>query len=130
MSELEHRPDASPAAPPARSAFLNNVKDAITVTRVFGDPIEHDGAVVIPAAYVGGGGGEGGGTQPDGAMGTGGGFGVKARPAGALVLRDGDVRWVPASDPERRLVIGATVAVVGILALRSLLGGRRRRRRR
>ena len=114
------------AGPPA---FLDRVRDAITVQRVFGDPIERDGVTVIPAAFVGGGGGGGGGTQADGNVGSGGGFGVKARPAGALVIRDGDVRWEPAVDPERRIAIVAALGVVGILAVRSLVARRRRHHR-
>lgn len=35
-------------------------RDAITAQRVFGDPVERDGVVVIPAAAVRGGGGGGG----------------------------------------------------------------------
>ena len=43
--------------------------DSITVGRVFGEPIERDGVLVIPVAAVqgGGGGGSGTGTGPDGA---------------------------------------------------------------
>jgi uncharacterized spore protein YtfJ len=126
MSEIE--PAATGRRAPGAPAFLDHVRDTITVKRVFGDPIERDGVLVIPAAYVGGGGGGGGGVQPDGAVGNGGGFGVKARPAGALVVRDGDVRWEPARDPERRLAIYATLGALGIIAVRSLLPRRRRRR--
>jgi uncharacterized spore protein YtfJ len=133
MSELEQaRPPVPPTASPVPD-FVDRVRDAITVRRVFGDPVERDGVTVIPAAYVGGGGGGGGGsgTQPDGQVGSGsgGGFGVKARPAGALVIRDGDVRWEPALDPERRLAMYTTLGVVAIVALRTLLPRRRRRRR-
>jgi uncharacterized spore protein YtfJ len=108
---------------------VERARDAITVKRVFGDPIERDGVIVIPAAYVSGGGGGGGGTQPDGNVGSGGGFGVRSRPAGALIIRDGDVRWEPALDPERRLAIYAALGALGIVAVRSLLPRRRRRRR-
>jgi len=109
-------------------AFVERARDVISVQRVFGDPIETDGAVVVPAAFVSGGGGGGTGVEADGREGNGGGFGLRARPAGALVIRDGDARWEPAADPERRIVAGAVVAIVGILALRSLLRRRGRRR--
>jgi uncharacterized spore protein YtfJ len=125
MSELE---PSRPPIPPVPS-FVDKARNAITVKRVFGDPIERDGVVVIPAAYVSGGGGGGGGTQPDGNTGGGAGFGVRSRPAGALVMRDGAVDWVPARDPERRLAIYATLAALGLLTVRSLLPRRRRRRR-
>ena len=56
---------------------LSQAKDAISVGRVYGDPYERDGVVVIPAASVrglgGGGGGEG--NQPDGGTGSGSGLG-------------------------------------------------------
>jgi uncharacterized spore protein YtfJ len=128
MSELErHQPKT---ALPAVPEFIEKARDAVTVKRVFGDAIERDGVVVIPAAVVSGGGGGGSGTQPDGNVGSGGGFGVHSRPAGALVLRDGDVQWVPARDPERRLIIYAALAAVALVTVRTLLPKRRRRRRR
>jgi uncharacterized spore protein YtfJ len=37
--------------------LLRGARDAISVRRVFGEPIEHDGVVIVPAAAVGGGGG-------------------------------------------------------------------------
>jgi len=129
MSELERSPrSAETPAVPQAPEFLEKARDAITVRRVFGDAIERDGVIVIPAAYVAGGGGGGGGVQPDGNVGTGGGFGIRARPAGALVIRDGDVHWEPAVDPERRLAIAAALAALGIVTVRSLLHRRRRRR--
>jgi uncharacterized spore protein YtfJ len=128
MSDLE------PASQkPFLPEFVERARDVISVQRVFGEPIETDGAIVVPAATVSGGGGGGTGLESDGRQGNGGGFGLHARPAGALVIRDGDARWEPAHDPERRIVAGTIVAVVGILAarsaIRSLLRPRRRRRR-
>jgi uncharacterized spore protein YtfJ len=134
MTDVEPPTGSTPIPPVAKvPEFVDRARDAITVKRVFGDPIEHDGVIVIPAAFVGGGGGGGGGSgvQPDGNIGSGsgGGFGVRSRPAGALVIRGNDVRWEPARDPERRLAIYAGLAALGIVALRSLLPHRRRRRR-
>jgi uncharacterized spore protein YtfJ len=57
--------------------LLGGVRDAITVRRVFGDPIEQDGVVVVPVARVGGGGGGGSDSEHNG----GGGFGLGGRPA-------------------------------------------------
>jgi len=108
---------------------VEQARDAITVRRVYGDPIECDGTVVIPAAAVAGGGGGGGGVDAQGQTGAGSGFGLHARPVGAFVIRDGDVRWEPAVDRERQLAIAATLVGVGLLTLRSLVRGRRRRRR-
>ncbi len=93
--------------------LLHGVRDAISVRRVFGDPIEHDGVVVIPVAKVGGGGGGGGDSEGNG----GGGFGLGGRPAGAYVIKGGQVSWRPAVDPVR-------MAFVAVLAL-ALLSRRR-----
>lgn len=35
-------------------------REAITVRRVFGEPVEQDGVTIVPAAFVRGGGGGGG----------------------------------------------------------------------
>ena len=40
---------------------ISAARDAITVQRVYGEPYERNGVVVIPAAAVQGGGGGGGG---------------------------------------------------------------------
>ncbi|MDQ6681856.1 MAG: spore germination protein GerW family protein [Candidatus Limnocylindria bacterium] len=104
--------------------MVQGVNDALTSRRVYGDPIERDGVLVIPAAKVRGGGGGGGDNQQNG----GGGFGLSASPAGAYVVKGGDVSWVPAIDVNR-IVIGAQVAgIVLFLVIRSIfktLGARR-----
>lgn len=86
------------------SELLNGARDAVSVRRVFGDPIEHDGVVVVPVARVAGGGGGGGDSEDNG----GGGFGLTARPAGVYVIKNGQVSWRPAIDPVR---VAALVAV-------------------
>jgi uncharacterized spore protein YtfJ len=90
--------------------LLSGARDAISVRRVFGDPIEHDGAMVVPVAKVGGGGGGGSDTEHNG----GGGFGLGARPVGVYVIKDGQVSWRPAIDPVR-------IAFVVVAALALLL---------
>jgi uncharacterized spore protein YtfJ len=82
--------------------LLHGVRDSISVRRVFGDPIEHDGVVVVPVARVAGGGG-GGDNDENG----GGGFGLVGRPAGVYVIRDGEVTWKPAIDPVRTALLAA-----------------------
>ena len=107
---------------------IEGARDAITVRRVYGDPIERDGVLVIPAASVRGGGGGGGGEGVDGdqnGRGQGFGFGMDARPVGAFVVRGHDVRWEPAIDRNRQIATAGLVAVVGLLTLRSLLRRRR-----
>jgi uncharacterized spore protein YtfJ len=88
--------------------LLNGARDAISVRRVYGDPIERDGVVVIPAAVVGGGGGGGGDNEDNG----GGGFGLRARPVGAYVINNGEVTWKPAIDPSR--LIAAAIAALAL----------------
>ncbi|MEX0666383.1 MAG: spore germination protein GerW family protein [Acidimicrobiia bacterium] len=110
------------------SHVIEQARDALTVRRVYGDPIERDGTVVIPAAAVAGGAGGGGGTDELGNVGGGSGFGLHARPVGAFVIRDGNVRWEPVIDRERQLVINAALAIGMLLVLRPLLRGRRRGR--
>lgn len=109
------------------SQVIEQARDVITVRRVFGEPIERDGTVVVPAAAVAGGAGGGGGTDEKGNVGGGTGFGVRARPVGAFVIRDGNVRWEPVIDRERQLLINAALAGGALLVLRSLLRGRSRR---
>jgi uncharacterized spore protein YtfJ len=108
--------------------FVERARDTMTVKRVFGDPIERDGTTVIPAASVFGGIGTGSGIEADGKEGAGGGMGVRARPLGAVVIRDGEVSWEPADDPTRRALATAAVAIIGILAARSVLNHALRRR--
>jgi uncharacterized spore protein YtfJ len=83
-------------------------RDAITVKRVYGDPIESEGVTLVPAAKVGGGGGGGGDSEHNG----GGGFGLGARPVGAYVIKDGDVKWQPAVDVNRIVALGFVLGLV------------------
>jgi uncharacterized spore protein YtfJ len=96
--------------------LLSGAREAMTARRVYSDPIEQDGVVVIPAAAVSGGGGGGGDNEDNG----GGGFGLRARPVGAYVIRDGEVTWKPAIDPFRLTVGWQIVAGIAALALWSL----------
>jgi uncharacterized spore protein YtfJ len=103
---------------------LADVRDAVSVRRVFGEPYEKGGVTVIPAAKVWGGGGGGfqdGGARRGPSAGVGGGFGIAARPAGVVVIRGETVRWQPAVDP--------TLVVLAVLALLVVLRRLRRRRR-
>jgi uncharacterized spore protein YtfJ len=110
---------------------LEQARDTLTVRRVFGEPIERDGVVVVPVASLrgaaGGGSGEGQAAGERGGGGRGGGWFANARPAGVYVLRGQEVSWQPAVDVNR-IVLGCRVAlIVGLLVLRSDPRGRRRR---
>jgi uncharacterized spore protein YtfJ len=118
--------------------LLGKVAQHLSVSRAFGTAYEKDGSLVIPVALVagGGGGGEGPsgaklGDAPNGAMhdeedstsfGSGGGFGGVVMPVGVYVVKDEQVRWVPA-------VNANLVIVVAFLTLRMIARARRRARR-
>ena len=107
--------------------FIEDARDAISVERVFGTPVERDGMTLIPAAAVRG--GSGGGLSEateDAPTGSGAGFGLTARPVGAYRIQEGDVQWIPAADTTRVIVLAEIVAIVALLVIRSV--SRRRRR--
>ena len=101
---------------------LSQARDAMTVKRVFGDPIEKDGVTVIPVASVMGGGGGGSGTAPEGDGGStsGVGYGVRATPAGVYVIKGDQVTWQPALDLNRVILGGQIVAIVLFLVIRGI----------
>ncbi len=106
--------------------LMQQTRDALTVSRLFGEPYERNGVTVIPVAAVrgGGGGGHGEGTGPEGVgtgSGSGGGFGLEAKPAGAYVIEGSNVTWRPAVDLNRIVLGGQIVAIVALLVLRSVL---------
>jgi uncharacterized spore protein YtfJ len=102
---------------------IERAQDALTVRRVYGEPIELDGVVIIPAAEVSGGGGGGTGTDKSGSSGDGGGYGLRARPVGAYVIRDGTVRWEPATDVAG-LVLRGGLVLAGLALLWRRASGR------
>ena len=107
--------------------IFEQVRDTLTVKRVFGEPYEVEGCLVVPVASVRGGGGGGGGSDTAGNGGSGGGFGTSARPVGVYRIRGDEVTWLPAVDSTRVVVLGEIVAIVALLVLRSVLrrSGRR-----
>ena len=109
------------------SAVLSKVAESIGAGRSFGPPFEHDGVMLIPVAYVIGGGGGGSNRGKPGATGdldapaAGGGFGTVSIPIGAWVIKNGEVRWTPAFD--------AALLLITVSGLLRGLGKSRRRRR-
>jgi uncharacterized spore protein YtfJ len=100
---------------------LAQVKDAMTVKRVYGEPFERNGVVIIPAARVGGGGGGGGGEGTDPEKGGAGsgyglGFGLGANPVGAYVIRGDRVEWKPAVDATS-VILRAQAALILVLLI-------------
>jgi uncharacterized spore protein YtfJ len=80
--------------------LLSEARESMSVKKVFGDAIEENGVTVIPVAKVGGGGGGGSDNEGNG----GAGFGLAARPAGAYVIKDGEVTWKPAANPNAQIL--------------------------
>jgi uncharacterized spore protein YtfJ len=104
---------------------IAEAKDAMSVKRVFGDPLEKNGVTVIPAARVQGGAGGGGGEGPEGqGGGTGSGFGMNARPAGAFVIKGDEVDWRPAIDVNRVILGGQLIAIAALLLARAVIKAR------
>jgi uncharacterized spore protein YtfJ len=97
---------------------ISKAQEAITARRVYGEPYERDGVVVIPAAAVSGGGGGGAGENPTSGPGAGGGFGLHARPVGAFVIEDGKVRWESTLDINRLIGQVLLFALAAVLLLR------------
>jgi uncharacterized spore protein YtfJ len=100
--------------------ILSGARDAISVTRVYGEPIEREDVTLVPAAAVRGGGGGGGDSEDNG----GGGFGLSASPVGAYVIKDGAVSWKPAVNVNR-IMLGWQLVTLAAL----VIGWRRMRRR-
>ena len=123
--------------------LLGKVAQNLSVGRAFGSAYEKNGSLVIPVALVAGGGGGGEGTSGtpssdgddgdrydvdeatidgDPSSGSGGGFGGVVMPVGVYVVKDEQVRWIPA-------VNANLVIVVAFLTLRMVARARRRARR-
>ena len=123
--------------------LLGRVTKHLSVSRAFGTAYEKNGTLVIPVAFVagGGGGGEGtsgapatdftdsGGFEADDdetdvatSSGSGGGVGGVVMPAGVYVVKDEQVRWVPA-------VNANLVIIVVFMTVRLLVHARRKHRR-
>ena len=103
--------------------MLTGARDAVTVKRVYGDPIEKNGVTLIPAAKVSGGAGGGGDAENN----AGGGFGISAKPVGAYVIKGDTVEWQPALDINRIVLGGQIVAIFFFLFLRTLVKSRAKR---
>jgi uncharacterized spore protein YtfJ len=102
--------------------LLAKANEAINAGRAFGPPVERDGCTIIPVAYVFGGGGGGDASMETGGS-SGGGFGGVAWPLGVYVIKDGNVRWVPAID-------WTLLGLGGLVVARTVLRRRARARRR
>ena len=105
---------------------VNEAKGAMRASEVFGTPYEKNGITIIPAARIAGDAGGGGDQQNPQAGGVG--FGVSSRPVGAFVIKGGDVRWQPALDLNRVILMGQLVAIVALLTARAIVKASTKRR--
>jgi uncharacterized spore protein YtfJ len=88
-------------------AIMEKIQERFTAGIVYGEPVESEGSVVVPAARVMGGGGGGGDKEGN----EGGGFGLSARPVGAWVIRNGEAEWKPAIDVTLIIISGLLVVM-------------------
>ena len=88
--------------------LLGKVAQHLSVSRAFGTAYEKGGSLVIPVAFE--------------STGSGGGFGGVVMPFGVYVVKDEQVRWMPAINAN-------LVIVVAFLTLRMIARARRRAHR-
>jgi uncharacterized spore protein YtfJ len=100
---------------------LSQSRDAMSVGRVFGEPIERNGVTIVPVAQVMGGGGGGGGQSDKGEQGSGVGYGMRAIPAGVYLIKGDDVEWKPAVDVNRAILGGQLIAIFVLLTIRAIV---------
>ncbi len=113
--------------------FTDAVRDVVSIRRVYGEAYRQGETLVIPVAKVMGGSGLGvsGGSNDEGGVDGGGGgcFATRVRATGVFVVDDAGVRWKPAFDLNRavlvgQLVLGAVVVTaLGGLGLRKAVDG-------
>ncbi|MCL2092023.1 MAG: hypothetical protein FWH11_12645 [Micrococcales bacterium] len=113
--------------------FTDAVQDVVSIRRVYGEAYQQGETLVIPVAKVIGGSGlgVGGGADKDGADGGGGGgcFATRVRATGVFVVDDTGVRWHPAFDLNRAVLVGqivlgaVIVTTLGGLGLRKAVDG-------
>lgn len=97
---------------------IRGTRDTLAVSRVFGDPVEVDGTVIIPVARVAGGAGGGGGEGTEAEQSGGGfgmGFGVGVQPVGVYEIHDAKAVWRPSVDANR--AIKGTQVLLGIVSV-------------
>jgi uncharacterized spore protein YtfJ len=110
----------------AMEGSLQAMRERLTVTTVYGEPVTANGVTVIPVSTVrfgfGGGGGSGsGGEGAEQGSGSGGGMGGagNVEPVGYIEIGDAGTRWVPLEPPMGELILR------GLALLPAFLPGRR-----
>lgn len=106
---------------------IEQFSETATVKRVFGEPYEHNGITIVPAARIGGGAGSGE-SDINGHENSGSGIGMGGAPAGAFVVEGNVVTWKPAIDVNKIILGAQVVAVVALLTLRAIVKARQKTR--
>jgi uncharacterized spore protein YtfJ len=102
---------------------LAKAREGMNLRTVYGEPVTHDGLVIIPVARISGGAGGGSGQDSSGARqsGEGAGFGIRSAPVGVFVVKDGTVTWRPSMDLNKVILGGQIVGVVALLTIGSIV---------
>jgi len=112
---------------------LRDATAAMSVRRVFGEPLVLDGVTIVPVARIAGGaaGGGGEGTGSDDEKGGGFGvlFGLGAHPVGVYEIRGDRVDWKPSIDVDRLLRGGQVLAAIAMTCVSVIVVQRCRRGR-
>ena len=94
-------------------------REAITVKRVYGEPIEREGLHHRTKVDVRGGVAAAAIPRTTAAA-----AGLTARPVGVCIVKDGQVEWEPASDASRIAIMGMVTSIVALLVLHHRQGAR------
>jgi uncharacterized spore protein YtfJ len=97
--------------------ILSSAQDAMSVRRVFGDPIQAGDVTLVPVAIIAGGGGGGSKSSTENGVG----FGLSGRPAGVFAISGGNVRWRPAVNVNRAILGGQIVGIAAVGIVGALL---------
>ena len=98
--------------------MLQGARDTMTVSRVYGEPIERNGVTLIPAAEVMGGGGGGGATRRTTAAVDSGSAPDRWGRGSSAATR---CTWEPAVDATKIALRGMLVAIVFLFVVRSVV---------
>lgn len=105
--------------------LINKVTRGANVKLIYGEPIEHDGVVVIPVGKLrwalGGGEGRDSAEESSGS-GSGGGGGILMSPVGLIEIKDGKARFKPVFDPALIVQIILASAFALVLLQRGVSG--------
>jgi len=101
--------------------LAERIGQAAGVRMLYGEPIERDGATIVPVARVRYGFGGGSGSSGKGDGGAGGGGGVQSAPAGYIEMRGGKTRFRRIGNTPMYIGLFVAGGIAGFLGARRLL---------